>query len=137
MKALNWFRKNVNRRTARAIVYKALSRFAYVLAAALLFDRLISRTPVGLSTAFALAAAGFFLAAWMAHLRSDGVRIPRLPAKKLRLKDKPEITFGDMIDHVDDKIVTFEDLESEEQDGCLIVADVVCAVAFVILSFVF
>ena len=130
-----WFRKNINRQMIRPIVYKALTRFAYVLAAALIFDRFVSGTPIGLASAFAVAAVGFLAAAWIARLRADGVRLPRLPAKRLRLKDKPEITFGDLIDHVDEKIVSFEDLETGEQDACLIVADIVCAVVFVILSF--
>ena len=131
----SWLKKNISRQMVRPIVYKALSRFAYVLAAALVFNRFMSKTPIGLSSAFALAAVGFLAAAWVAHLRADGVRLPRLPAKRLRLKDKPEITFGDMIDHVDEKIVNFEDLETGEQDACLIVADIACAAAYVILSF--
>lgn len=130
-----WFRERIHRQMIRPIVYKALTRFAYALAAALIFERFVSGTPIGLAAAFAVAAVVFLAAAWIARLRADGVRLPRLPAKRLRLKDKTDIVFGDMIDHVDEKIVSFEELETQEQDVCLIVADIACAIVFAILSF--
>lgn len=130
-----WFAEHVTRDMVRPIIYKACSRLMYMLTIALLWDRFINRSPVGLSTMFLLIFVGFVAAAWVALLRLDGYRLPKLPAKLVPRKKDPEIMYGDMIDHVDEPIVNFEDLEDDEQDGCLVVADAVCAVIFLAASF--
>lgn len=120
----------------RPIIYKSCSRFMYLLTVALLWDRFINRSAIGLSTMMLLIFFGFLAAAWVAHLRMDGYHLPKLPAKVFRLKQRPDITYGDMIDHVDEQIINFQDLEDEDQDACLVVADTVCAIFFLIGSFI-
>ncbi len=129
-----WLNQNVKRYMIRPIIYKSSSRFAYLLTLALLWDRFISQgTTVGLSAAFGLIGIGFLLATWLAWLRIDGVRIPRLPART-RKPPKIDSLYGDMIDHVDEPITDYADLDANEQNVCLMLSDAICAVLFGVIS---
>ncbi len=130
-----WFSTHVKRHMIRPIIYKATSRFAYLLCVALIWDRFINqgKQPIGLSLAFGLIAIGFLLAGWLAYLRMDGVSIPRLPARHKK-KKKIDSLFGDMIDYVDEPIVEYADLEEDEQNVCLMLSDVLCAAVYGVLS---
>lgn len=130
-----WFRKHVERYMIRPIIYKASARFAYLLAAVLIWDRFINagRQPAGLSLAFALVGFGFLLMAWMAYLRTDGFSIPRLKARHKK-KKKADVLFGDMIDYVDEPITEYADLDEDEQNIVLMLADAICAVIYLVLS---
>ena len=132
-----WFSTHVKRHMIRPIIYKATSRFAYLLCIALIWDRFINqgKQPIGLSLAFGLIAIGFLLAWWLAYLRMDGVSIPRLPARHKK-KKKIDSLFGDMIDYVDEKPVDFEELEEDEKCLCLLLSDAVCSVIFLVLSLI-
>lgn len=129
------FLKRFKRDMIRPIIYKSSSRFAYLLTAALIWDRFINRgaRPNGLEWAFLLIALGFALAAWLAWLRMDGLRIPRLPARHRKVK-RVDSLYGDMIDQVDEPIVEYADLDKDEQDACLMLADAICAVVYGALS---
>lgn len=118
----------------RPILYKAFSRLVYSLTLALLWNTFLNRSPVGLATAFLLLTAVLLAAAWIARLRMDGAHLPRLPAKKLLPRKKSAILYGDMIDHIDEEIPRFEDLEKEDQDAALIVADLIVAAIYLIAS---
>lgn len=130
-----WFSRNVKRHMIRPVIYKASSRFAYLLTLALLWDRFINQgaAPGGLSAAFALIALGFALAAWLAWLRIDGLRIPRLPARRRKTRNIDSL-YGDMIDHVDEPIADYADLDTHEQNVCLMLADAACALLFGLVS---
>lgn len=130
-----WLKRNVKRHMIRPIIYKASSRFAYLLTVALLWDRFVNQgaLPNGLSAAFTLIGLGFLLATWLAWLRIDGVRIPRLPARA-RKQRKVDSLYGDMIDHVDEPILDYADLDAHEQNVCLMLADAICAVVFGVIS---
>lgn len=130
-----WFSAHVTRDMIRPIIYKATSRLMYMLTLALLWDRFVNQSETGLATAFVLIFAVFMAGAWLAHLRRDGYPILTLPSPRLRLKDRPDILYGDMIDHVDEPVVNFEDLEDEEQNICLMIADAACGLVFLIASF--
>lgn len=133
----SWFAKHWKRHMLRPTIYKASSRFAYLLVVALLWYRLVgqNRIPHGLSAMFAFIALGFLLAGWMAWLRMDGLHIPRLPARR-RKKKKADMLFGDMIDYVDEPITEYADLADDEQNVVLFLADILCAVINGVLSLI-
>ena len=138
---LRWLKTHVTREMIRPIVYRTSSRFLYSLIPVLLWYRFINTADAlhasqnGLSTAFALMTAVFLACAWLAWLRIDGLRIPALPAKLFRRKQKPDVLCADMIDHVDEPILQFEDLEEDEQNIALLVVNAVCAVLYLAASF--
>ena len=123
----------------RPIIYKTFARFLYALLAALLWKEFVldADSPLTLQSAFVFLFVLFVAAAWIAYLRLDGAKLPRFPAKRLRLKDRTEIRYGDMPDYIDEPVVSFAELEWEEQDVCLICAEAVNALIFIVLSFFF
>lgn len=131
----NWFRENVTRDMIRPILYKSVSRMLYLLTAALLWDRFLNRSANGLAAAFVLIAFLFAGAAWLCRLRRSGVKIPSLPQLPTAARDRRDSLFGDMIDHIDTPVVNFTDLDPEEQNLVLLLADSICAVLFLTMSF--
>ena len=58
----------------------------------------------------------------------DGIRLPKLLMLRVNPRKKPSRMTGDMIDYVDEQpMVAFEDLDDEEKDLCILIADLVCA----------
>ena len=70
----------------------------------------------------------FALMAVVAWLRLDGIRLPRLMMLRVHPRKKPTRLYGDIADHLDDDIILFDDLEKEEQDVCVLLADALLAV---------
>lgn len=123
----------------RPIIYKIFTRFLITLTAALLWDRFVNDSGylsvrIDAMTFFGVA---FMALAWLAYLRLDGVKMPRfMRARGERISKKPKRGYGDMVDFVDDKPITFEELETDERDACSLAANVVCGVAFIIIAIV-
>ena len=122
----------------RPLIYMTFTRFILALAAALLADFFLAGTlgrPIK-EPAFLLTGALFALLAVIAWLRLDGVRLPKPMMLRLNPRKKPSRMYGDMIDYIDENpMVTFEDLDDEEKDVCILGADVICCALFLIASF--
>lgn len=126
------------RELVRPFVYTLSSRFLPALAAALLAEHFWGG-PLRSVRAYAFVFLGalFALLAWIAYLRLDGVRLPKLFMLRVDLRKKPQRMYGDLIDYVDEKPpASFSDLEDAEKDACLLGADAVCAAAFLLLSLI-
>ena len=125
----------------RPFIYTAFTRFILALTAALLVDYFF-RAGAGQymkATVFLFMGVFFAILAWIAYLRLDGIKLPKPMMLRLNLRKKPTRMYGDMIDYVDEEPqpVTFEELDDGEKDLCLLGADLVCCVVFVVLSAVF
>ncbi len=75
----------------------------------------------------------FILFAFLAWLRMDGVKILQLKLPRMKKKDPPFLA-GNMADHIDDEIVSFDDLDPEEQNLCVFLADCFLVVVCFILA---
>lgn len=134
----NFFKKIYKPYMLRPMIYKIFTRFILGLTAALLWNEFVNISSVLNMRMFAFLYLGvfFFICGWVVYLRLDGVRIP----KKLRLtlprRKKPARFYGDMIDHVDEEVVSFDELEEDEKDICCLAADIFCAAVFLILSLI-
>lgn len=118
----------------RPIVY--LTAFRLMISAILLLI-LTGYVPDGPSTAMVsgFLTVVFALFAFLVYLRMDGIRIPRI--KYIRPKKKKDGLTLSMHDHIDEEpSVSFEELEVDERDFCSLVANAVCFLVFLILSFV-
>ena len=119
----------------RPLVYKVFTRGILALFTAQLVHRF---APAGtrlasfssLSLLLALLFALFSLLAW---LRLDGLKIPQVKLPRMKRKDPPFLA-GNMADHIDDEIVSFDDLDAEEQNVCVLLADAFLAVLCGILT---
>ena len=52
------------------------------------------------------------------------MKIPQLKLPRMKRKDPPFLT-GDMADHLDDDLVSFDDLDPEDQNVCVLLADLI------------
>ena len=119
----------------RPVVYKTSSRFLCALTAALAWNEFVNTD--GLwprSRAFVFFGALFAAAAWLTYLRVDGARIPKLPKRLTRRRHDPLRAYGDLSDHTDDEIVAFDELDEDEQNLCLLLADAITALLFFVIS---
>ncbi len=123
------------RELLRPTIYMAVNRFLIALILLLVSGRLFSGAQVSMYTALLLGIA-FILLGWIAWLRLDGVRLPKMMMKRINIGKKPARSYGDIIDYVDEKPVTFGELDDAEKDVCCLLSDLACAVIYIVVSFV-
>ena len=127
-----------NRDMTRPLIYKFFTRLGVALLALAAVNRV--RMNQGHSTIWALVcvflAGLFFVGAWLVYLRRDGTRIPRLKNLRFFHKKKPERAYGDMIDYVHEDVVDFDDLDDDEKDLVSLATNLLCALAFIGVSFI-
>ncbi len=128
-------RKLWSRELVRPLVYKVFTRGVLALFAAQL-AHFFAPAGSGFSS-FSSLSLGlgllFALLAFLAWLRLDGLKIPLLKLPRIKRKDPPFLA-GSMADHIDDEIVSFEDLDPDEQSTCVLLADIALAAACLLLS---
>ncbi len=120
----------------RPTVYKTFTRCVLMLLVALLWNRFLRPLMPHITLNWAFTAIGFlfFLCAYIIRLRLDGLRIPRMKPLKRPRRD-PYRAYGDMADYLDEPVVSFEDLDREEQDVCSLLANLICGILFLAASF--
>ena len=113
-----WLKKHWKRYMLRPLIYKTFTRFVLALTVALLWDNYVRLDPMipRKMFAFFFLSVYFVLCAWLVH--------------------DPVHTYGDMMDYTDEEIVSFDELEDDEKDICSLLANLICFVLFLILSFV-
>jgi len=132
-----WLSQRFHREMIRPLIYKVFTRGILALFAAQLIhffappgSGLSSFSNLSLGLAFL-----FLLFAFLSWLRLDGLNIPHLKLPRLKRKDPPFLA-GSMADHIDDDIVSFDDLDSDEQNLCVFLANLILFVVCLLLSFI-
>ncbi len=121
----------------RPLLHRAFTRFIWGLFLSLFFAFLISRAggPDTRSSLLLLFALLGLLGAWLSHLQLDGVKMPRLDWLRTKIdRKRPARGRGDMIDFVDEEVQSYESLDPEERFLVLLLADLICAALFLLLS---
>ena len=119
----------------RPLIYKFFTRGILALFAAQLVH-FFAPADSGLASFSSLSLALgllFLLFSFLAWLRLDGLKIPMLKLPRMKRKDPPFLA-GNMADHMDDEIVSFDDLDPEEQSLCVLLADAVLAAVCLVLA---
>lgn len=127
------FRKLIRRvPVVRAALSMAAWRAAGGIGAAVLWEHFLRpRGSPPAETVFALLAAVFFGLAWIAYLRLDGLKGPRVAVKR----PPPKRRTGDMADHLeDDPDGDARPLLPEEKTAARLAADLAVSVLFFLLS---
>ena len=121
---IRWLRRHWDREMVRPLVYKVFTRGILALfAAQAAYFFLPEGWPLRSFSALSLLLGLLFLlGAFVAWLRLDGLKIPQLKLPRMKRKDPPFLA-GSMADHIDDDITTFDELGAEEQDFCVLLAD--------------
>ena len=94
------------------------------------------KNPLGGQIAAAFLTLLFALGAFLVYLRTDGMRIPRMKYIRPKKKKDPVRNYGDMQDHIDEDLVSFDELEDDEKDFVSLVSALINAGIFLVLSFV-
>lgn len=127
-------RRRLEKHLIQPLVIRSVSRFIIALTIALLWKRLVASMQP-LSSAFFLLAVVFFVFAWMAYLRADGVRLPKIDRKLFEHKNKPIIRYGDMSDYIDEEPDPFGDLDEEDHEFIAFLSNLIVGAIYLILSF--
>lgn len=120
----------------RPIFYQVFTRVLISLCLALLWNRFMSAVAprTGRGVVFLVLALFYALLAWFAYLRMDGINMPKFDRKLFRRKKNPERAFGDMIDYVDEPIVSFDALDDSQKNLALLISNLITTVIFGVLS---
>ena len=136
MKKKSIFR--LERPLRRHCIYQAATRFGAGLLISFLWYRFANPSGYDINTyAFFFMTVFFIILAWMTYLRLDGMRMPRLKMDFLKKIKKKVVrsSYADMSDYTDEEIIPFDELEEDEKARVLLQANLLCAVLFLILSF--
>ena len=114
------------------ILYKCVQKCVLALTVILLWNRYINHGQLSWMRDGGFAAGLVFLVlAWIAYLRLDGIQFPfSTPGRKKR----KHWGTADMVDFVDEHIVTFDELQDDEQLACFLASNLLSGVSFLILS---
>ena len=132
---IRWFKAHWQRDMIRPLCYKLFTRGILTLFAVQLLHFFLPESwPLRRFSALSLMAGMLFaLFTCLAWLRITGLKIPQLRLPRVARKDPPFLT-GDIADHLDDEIVTFDDLDEDGRNGCVLAADAALAVICLVLS---
>ena len=132
---IRWLRNHFDREMIRPQIYKVFTRGILALFAAQLAHFFLPAG--GMLSSFSnlslLLGFVFALSAVLAWLRLDGMKIPQAKLPRIKRKDPPFLN-GDLADHMDDEIVTFDELDQEEQNVCVLLADLILTVICFVLA---
>ena len=134
---IRWFKAHWQPEMIRPLCYKFFTRGVLTLfVVQLLHFFLPVDWPLARFSSLSLMAGALFvLFTWVAWLRITGLRIPQFRLPRIKRKDPPFLT-GDIADHLDEDIITFDDLDEDGQNACVLAADAALAVICLLLSFV-
>ena len=132
---IRWLKAHWQRDMIRPLCYKLFTRGVLALFAVQLLHFFLPETwPLRRFSSLSLMAGALFvLFTLIAWLRITWLKIPQLRLRRIKRKDPPFLT-GDIADHIDEDIVTFDDLDEDGQNLCVLMADAVLAVICLILS---
>lgn len=105
----------------RPILYKSVTKASIALALTLVWDRFFNPKKMFDLVRDAFFVVGIFFLAyvWFQYLRMDGVKVNYAPKPKKR-KEKKGFLSKDIVDFADEKIISYDELEEDEQALSLI-----------------
>ena len=134
---LKKIREKFSREMVRPLIYATFTRFIVGMTVALAADFFLRPTTGHdlRETCFLILGFLFALMALIAWLRLDGMKLPKLMMLRVHWRKKPSKMYGDIADYLDEQpTLTFDELDDEEKDLCLLCADLICCVIFFVVS---
>jgi len=120
----------------RPMLYRCVTKCAVALAAILLWDRFINineaLSPV--RDGGFVAAAALLGMAWASYLRLDGLKFHYLLEERRKKKERKKKRHWtkDMVDFVDEHVVSMEELSEDERALCGMLSSLLSALIFLI-----
>ncbi len=116
---------------ARAVLYRSVAKGAAALALILLWDRYLNEGHFFLvRDGFLVGALVLFMSAWVHYLRLDGIRIN--PPKRGEKKERPFWNRKDIADYMDEHIVSWDELDKDEQILCSLLSSLLPGLVFLV-----
>ena len=116
----------------RPIIYKSVTKISIALAAVMLWNRWINKEALmTLGDGFFAVGLMVMLLAWFSYLKLDGIRVPLQPEKK---EKKKRHRMYDIIDFADEEVISFDELETNEQDACKLASSLITGVLFLVVA---
>ena len=116
----------------RPMLYQSVTKLSVALLLALLWNQFLN--PHGyysvVRDAFLVAGVFFFMFAWFQYLKLDGMRVHHLLEERGKKKRKKRHSTRDIVDFADEKIISFDELQADEQVVCRFLGDLLCGVLF-------
>lgn len=116
----------------RPLAYKTITKLCIASAILLLWNRFVESV-VSMGDLLFIVAVFFLLLCWFRYLRMDGFSIHHLLEEKEKKTKKVHVQ-RDIVDFVDEKIVSFQELEEDERDVVVLLSYGICALMFGIIS---
>ena len=114
---------------------RAMKKCLVALVLILLWSRFINRDMSILRIGFFVAGMFLFVMAWFSYLGLDGIQGPwSLLRNKNKQKSSPKRKSGDMIDYVEEDVVTMDELSDEERHICGLLSSLLAGLVFFIPS---
>ena len=119
----------------RPIIYKMLTRLGIGLVVSLLWNQFVNTQHYFEMSEFVFPIIGVFLLgmAWIGYLRLDGVGFHYKKIKDDDEKKKKHRT-KEMIDYVEEDVVSFDELSKPERIACKFAANLFSGLIFIFLS---
>ncbi len=123
--------KYMIRPTLYLMGFKALA----IVVLTLLWSRFLDKGVRGVGFGFSTLGLILIALSWFNYLSLDGVSVHHL-MQGWKKKEEKKARAHDMIDFVDEKVVSFEELEREEKLSCRLVSSFVTGLLFAIIGLI-
>ena len=115
----------------RPVLYQCVTRCAVSLAAVLVWNRFVSSPLQAVRDGCMTAGFVLLMMAWFLYLKLDGMTVHHMLEDRRKKKKKAKRWVGgDIADYMDEHIVSFDELEEEEQAASRLAADLLAAALF-------
>ena len=120
----------------RPLIYKVLTKSSIILVICLLWNKFVNTSNVRSLTEDAFFVIGLIwvLFAWFQYLKLDGYTFQYIFREKQKKKKKH--VQKDMVDFVDEEVVSFDELEDEEKVVVNMLSNLATGLIFVLISIV-
>jgi len=121
----------------RPTIYMCVSRSSLALVLLLLWNRFVNDGTYGV-VRDGCSVVGLFMIviSWFSWLKLDGMSRPDFSFMNFTKKRKRFFGRADLVDFVDEHVVSFDELEDDEQTVCVLLADLIGGGLFLLVGLV-
>ena len=121
----------------RPLIYKVVTKSAIVLVLSLLWNQFVNTSNMMSlrKDAFFVVGLIWVLFSWFQYLKLDGYTFQYMFKDKQKKKEKKHVQ-KQMVDFVDEEVVSFDELEDEEKVVVNLLSNLATGLIFVVISLV-
>ena len=121
----------------RPVIHRSYYKLLVLLLIALVWHRFLDANALGLGHVFSILGILMLILVWFNYLKLDGVRIGHLFMDRAGSKKGRKHHSKDMIDFVDEKVISYNELDSDERTVVGLLSDLVSGVVYLIAGIIF